>query len=657
MRVHTQKRITRKAAIAAAVLGATLILPGAAVADHDPNNIRNPYTCDPAVPDDCPHFEASFFVRVQNPVKNQNSAVQLSFEQPDRRMPVMRADYYLPAGWRFGGLSTLDASAHATCVAAHNASGQLQQTELLSADTGMLLQVDGRRVDDPTSEDEAINAVADPLLGPGGNSSAIEYGVRNPGGTEGNRFPSVSFLNWNPVGGVDGLGEATLCYHHRNNSSFNSVQTTFIQEAKLTRISSVPGFDWRLSIDVSSVMKDPEADNVRASILRHHLALGALTAGNWHRHPVTNEFQKVPFSRTPLSAGPVTFRADLFTCADGLNQAHATGCDNGTFVGQTLTKVIDITPAPDTTTFDWGKLSGPATPGLCANAVCPLGLVRGTNSLNVTWNQPALVGDQEIRGYALTIAKPGNEASRKFYRLITDPVTPGFNAAVCGPAGGNPSCSFTINLPVQSTDGSTTLLASGKYHLALVTIYSDGRRTDQRCDETVPPLTGEGVDCPAGTPRLNVKPEPGISSWQVLVRPEAWPVAFVETWDDTNNATFDDYTNRLLLVDFALKEAELVIWNTNDDVTSFRAVSNGIIGDNASGSGVIEINNGTNAGATQNWVLAAVADPIFGNATGTFARYDIKNPGLNPPTLGGWPELGAKGCETVDCFVILAGAL
>ncbi|MDX1448421.1 MAG: hypothetical protein R3246_05095 [Acidimicrobiia bacterium] len=664
MTVHSRKRTPRKAAIAAAILGATLILPGSAVASHNPNNIIDHHTCDPASSTGCPTFEANFKVRVQNPTKNAASAVQFQFSQPDRHMPVMKADYYIPTGWRFGGLSNLDPAVQAdgvtpatSCSQVHTGTGQVSRAEILSADTGMLVQINSRRTDNPDDLSEAEESLVNrPVFGPTPNGAAIEYGVRNPGGaSEGNRWPSVSFLNW------DGT-TANLCYHHRNNTTAAPAQT-FLQSATLTRLAGNPDYDWRLSIDVSSVYRNADVKDEQGSIIEHHLALGAITAGNWNKF--MGSPQKVTFSRTPLDPGNYPFQADMFTCAEGLDDSHATGCRNGTYVAQTLLDEVAITPAPDTIRFQAGQVTGPATDGLCFNDYCPLGLIRGESSFEVSWNQPNLVEGQKVKGYALTVARPGNQASRKFFRIITDPDAPGFNAGACGPAGGDPICTFELNFPMQSTDGSTTLTPDKKYHLALVTIYDDGRRTDGLCDEAV----GVGTTCDPNQPKLNVQ-EPGISTWQVLMRTEDWPNAYVEILDDSSNSTFDPVTNRLLLVDYALKEAELVIWNTNGDVTSIRNSSNAIV-PLPTGGGLIEFHSGTSAGSTTNYVVSVVADP-FGGAQGGYVHWNVKNPDLNPPDVAGWAEVNNNnfGCwffdpfgleifvpYSGDCVVFLGGAL
>ena len=639
------KTARRKAALLAVALGACIALPGSAVASHE--TPINHHTCKPGVGEGCPEFELNYFVGAQNAVTDAASSLTFEFSQPDRHMPVMRADYFIPKGWRFGGLSNLDPALKpdgvtpaTSCNDIYAANGQLQNAEALSAATGMRVQVEANR---PFNDDldEAVEPI-DPTLDGAGipiqseEAPPYEYGVRNPGGTDGSRFPSVSFLNWNGT-------SANLCYYHRNNVIDDDIgaPAEFKQAATLTRLAADPNFDWKLSLDVSNVYKNQALRDEQASILQHDLTLPELTTGNFNRNDVTGELSSVPFTKTPTDAGVYTFKGVFSTCSDGLDNTTATGCAGDTFTTKTAEQAIQISPPGSNIRHDFGKITGPFTSGLCFNATCPLGLLEGVTGFDATWSEPALPPGTAVKGYVLVVAEPGNQKSRYFRRIITHPSLsgdPDYSATAC-PAG---VCKTNLQFPLQSTDGSTTLIGDTKYHLALITMYTDGlMRSDGLCDDG----TGPGAVCGPSVPKLKII-QPGISTSQVLMRPDDWPQTFVEVLDDDSNGSYDLVTNRLLFVDYTRQRAEFVIWNTNSKVTVFGTSSQGILGDDDAGLGATVFGSSI-APAAQNWLVSGVTVPGLG-AVGTFLLVDPKNPGVLPPTLAGMPYVNAD----INCPLI-----
>ena len=159
-------------------------------------------------------------------------------------------------------------------------------------------------------------------------------------------------------------------------------------------------------------------------------------------------------------------------------------------------------------------------------------MVRGATSYNATWQEPVMPNGVEVKGYVLVVAEPNKQKTRYFRRIITNPdfaADPDYNASAC--TGG--ACTTPLNFPLQSTDGSSTLLGDGSYHMALITLYTDSiRRSDGRCDDG----TGVGSSCAPTVPKIKVI-DPGVSTWQILMRPDAWPDVFVEPMDDHTPST------------------------------------------------------------------------------------------------------------------------
>lgn len=641
-------------AIALALLGAALILPGSAKADHSPP--INHYTC---TPPNCPGFVVSSSFGVQNPVTDAPSALHFTYGQPDRAMPVIRADYFLPKGWRFGGLSTLRAAQDATDPDAgttptdcndgiFGGGGGVSRAEAITPDTGMRVFVAALR-NNSTTVGHAIDYAGafDPSFTQADAGNQYDYGYRNPGGTvEGSRNPAVVFLDW------DGT-TARLCYYHRNNAIDNDWGSTapqeFIQPATLTRLSGDPQFDWKLSIDVSSVYNNDFNEGEQTSILKHDIGLSEVTAGNWNRHPVTGLPSKAIFSHTPTDPGDYPFRGVFYTCAYGLS-GTGNGCDDGgapgaadDFTSVVKDQIVQISPAANNLRHDFGLMTGAGdfTSRLCNSANCAAGLVLGSNSFTASWKPPALPAGVGVKGYVLVIAEPGNQASRVFKRfVINDPLDPDYDATVCSGTGG--TCSLPLSFPMQSTDGSTTLTGDGKYNLALVTMYTDSlRRSDGVCDNptgATAAARATGVTCAATVPRIKVT-DPGVSTWQVLLRPHAWPNKFIATSGDNNNAPYEPFINRLMLIDWANKKGEFIIWNNNDKVTIYKASSATIIGD-ASMGGLASFFSPSLAGSTVNWRADFVVEPVGSAARGIFTTYDLKNPSVQPIAIAGAPDFG-----------------
>jgi hypothetical protein len=648
----TRSHARRKVVFAMAALGAALTLPGAAVAEPP----KNHHTCDPSAASACPAFEVTTLFGVQNPSTSDYSALTFQFGQPDRRMPVMRADYYIPNGFGFSGLSNLDPAKQSdgitpatSCSDIYSAAGGLEgKAEALSSATSMRAIVGAAR-NDPDEIDQALIATG----------AFTAFGGDTYDFTQ-NR--SVTFLDW------DGT-TARLCYLNRNATITTDygIGGNLVRMATLTRLPGDPNFSWRLSLDVSDIYKDATFRDEVGSILKQDITLAEQTFGNWNRDETTGELSTVPFARTPDVAGNYAFHGVFSTCAGGLDQSTPTGCkDIGAagsaddFTSTSLDQVVQISPPASNIRHDFGKITGPLTPALCLNPYCPLGLVTGQNGFDVTWQEPQLPPGSGVKGYVLVIAEPGKQNTRYFRRIVTNAAysgDPNYSATAC--SGG--TCTTNITFPLQSTDGSYTLLGDGKYDMGLITMYTDTiRRSDSRCDDG----TGPGASCAPSVPRIRVL-EPTISLSQVIIRPDDFPLRFIEHFDDNNgtcncdpNRTFDPVTNRVLLVNFTMKRAEMIIWNTNGLPTIMHGSSNGIIGDNSLG-GITNFASPAIAGATKNWQIAGVVDGgITGEAVGALAIYDLKNPGLQPPAIAGLPTTGNPGlCSEFFGFITFNSSL
>lgn len=655
----SRRRLTRIAGIA---LAAIVALPGIAVADHTDNcpDGRNP----------CTDFDPQLQVSgPENSFTDVPNGLTLRWGQQDHQRPVIDVTWYIPRGWKFApnlvgpGIVAEEENGKAVGDEAETCTELYRDENNHSNDAAAFLST-------PSGAPSAEN-----LFGGVGMTGRINanrvvrfgYVAGSRGSASTSQDPSIAFLDW------DGDTQtARMCmYLYANDpilDHFDNFPGGFVgmpddDDFESSRQHIVPvtlqritdeedplfdEFGWSIHWDLTSVFSDPFLRSHEISINEQLFQLPSISPGNFNVDDFGNP-SGVVFSRSPSTPGNYTIRADFRTCENGMVPADAES-DTGCLLDElsdpvTRLQNFTLTPPPDQIRHEFARITGPQTPSMCFDpdgTLCPLGLELNTDNFDVTWEPPPTAPDVEVLGYALVLGEPQSQKSRVFRRIVTHEDfsdDEGFDPDACseveippeeedGEPTFNTVCSTNFSFPQTSTDGSTILTGSGKYHVALVTIYTSGHRTDGLCDGG-PTDAGQGVACDFNEKPIAIQ-EPGISEWQVLIRPERW-LAFVEPYDDNVFEPSDRIWNRLLLVSFGRQEGEMIIWRNTDSVISFRQRSMLILGSDT-GGGLIQMQSPSLAGSTSNWEISAVWDPFFfGSVFGTFIQYELDDPNLNNP--------------------------
>lgn len=706
MNTRTSK-VRKRARLAMAVLAGALVLPGLAAADH--------FECEPgSTSNACGKFDPQLIAGAEVPFTDTISTLTFRFNQKDEfthDQPVLGVTYLAPKGWQFA-VNSLRASqvsegGHADPVGtepATNCTEVFTGDEVHNDDDSARL----RRADNLSGNVGASANIANSRSG-----DPIDFGYARQGPNEGsgdirNQNPSLAFLGWDSVTeqatlclylyantervaetGVTGsecglLGAAFSCTVEREEARQHLIPITMskVQPGELLDGEDIStDFGWKFDFDLTSFYGHELLRQEEISLLDVLVNIQAQSGGNWHINDVTGLPESIVFSKTPKVAGDYEFRGIFSTCAEGFNATTApTGaaaeslsvsdlCENGALHTTTRSVFQKILNPPSANVLDFGKLTGPAGD----ISINRFGLIRGTNDVTFSWSQPTVPLDETIKGYVLTIAEPGNQDSRHFEYLITNPADGGFDTREpCGPAGDEGTCSLTVTFPL-STIGPDFLSVNGKYDAALITLYEGTNgATDKRSDGLCDDGTGFGTDCPLTDPAFRIDIHrsfdlnrvPGISIWQFMLREKEWPVAFVQPASVSRSGGGPSFQapRHVLLVDFDLRQAEFVLWNALGFEEPFFASSNTIIGDNSAG-GVVSFQSSSMTGHTANWRFDGrilpfggsipnapfiSPDPFFGQpvppdqaqvftqAYGLFVRYDLKGlPGAIPP--GGMP--------------------
>lgn len=664
--------------LAVAVLVGAMAFPGLAVADHT--------TCTPgSTTEPCGAFNPNLVAGAQVAFTDTPSSISYLMTQGDHDQPVLGVQYLVPRGWQFA-VNTLRPAQISEGPNIGNPATQCSQVYL------------GEEND--ADDDSARLGRAENLAGGVGGSAWIEntrpaqvtFGRNRLGPDEGagdirNQNPSLAFLGYNA-----GTGTVSMCmYLYANTDEVSRFDdcfglivfgcTEFHEEARehiipVTMKRVQPGemmgsedislnFGWKIEFDLTSFYATQFLAEEEISMHDLLFYIDALTAGYWHIDDTTGERAWLEFSKTPIAPGNYEFRGIFTTCAQGLDgttspvtetaEAFSVAdlCVNGALTSVTRSVRQEIKHPPSAIVYDWGKLTGPA--GALAG-VPRFGIVRGTNQVTFSWTQPTMAPGERVKGYVLTIARPGDQDSRHFRRVITNPAEVGFDPGICGADGLAATCNLTVNFPL-STLGVDNLSKNGKYNAALVTMYEGGSFTDRRSDGLCDDGTGLGAACPIGDPAFRIETHkafdmdrvPGISTWQFLLREKAWPIAYVQTTTVTRTGGGPSFAapHQVLLVDFALRQGEFVLWNALGFEERFFAPSNLIVGDNAVG-GLVSFQSTSMTGHTDNWrfdgrILPGGGGPVVNGigpalrAFGTFVRYNLKGlPGAIPP--GGLPS-------------------
>jgi len=659
--------------LAVAVLVAAMALPGLAVADHT--------TCTPgSTTDPCNAFNPNLVAGAQVALTDTPSSISYLMTQADHDQPVLGVSYLVPRGWQFA-VNTLRPA-------------QISEGPNIGDPAAQCSEVFIGEEND-ADDDSARLGRAENLAGGVGGSAWIEntrpasvtFGRNRLGPSEGirNQNPALAFLGYNTTtqtasmcmylyANTDDVSRFDDCFglivvgcteaHEEAREHIIPVTLRKVQPGELLSGEDISlNFGWKIDFDLTSFYATQFLFEEGISMRDLLFYIDALTAGFWHIDETTGERAWLEFSKTPKAAGNYEFRGIYATCAQGLDGTTAPGteaaeafsvadlCVNGALTSVSRSVFQEIRHPPSAIVYDWGKLSGPAP----LAATPRFALVRGTNQVPFSWTQPTMAPGERVKGYLLTIARPGDQDSRHFRRIITDPTETGFDATVCGADGLAGTCNITVNFPL-STLGVDYLAKNGKYDVALVTMYEAGAYMDRRSDGLCDDGTELGAICPINDPGFRIETHksfdmnrvPGISTWQLMLREKSWPIAYVETMNvaRTGGGPTFPAPKLVLLVDFSLRQGEVVLWNALGFEERFFAPSNLIIGDNAVG-GLVSFQSSSMTGHTDNWRFDGRILPVGGGplvngigptllAFGTFVRYNLKGlPGAIPP--GGLP--------------------
>lgn len=605
---------------ALALIAVVFALPGVASADH--------LTCTPS---NCPSFVVGMDAKVSFASTDTPSSITFDMSQADEAMPAVQVDYMIPKGWKFGvnqirpgqnpsgAPATSCADVYSSAAPTASAPRALQRAETLGAKVGMKVQIDNNRTIEGDPIDNAAFGYSD--------IAPIEFGYRDPASND-KRSPSVAFLNYDQSAGV-----ARICYYLQNNApgSPPSLRAAYLLEGQLIRIDGDPAFGWRLHLDFADIIKSSWFGTNHGSILLQTLGLEAVTGSRWNRNPVTGQPEAVVFSRTPSTPGAYEFRGIFSSCADGMDLPNtATGCKNNNLFSKTVSETIQITAPAAGGPHGFGRLRGPV--GTSA-VPAGYGLIKG-NAATVSWTQPVVGPDEAIKGYAVVVAEPGNQDSRHFEYLVTNPALetdPNYRE-ICG-ADGAGVCNLQLGFPLAGL--AQPLPPEGLYDVALVTIYRDGHRTDGLCDNG----TAQGATCDPRLPAF-YREGTGISTWRFYITEKPWPNVFQENRGSGATAG-PAYT---LMVDFAEKRAQFIIWATPYAPCGavcqpwweparpgvYSGTDVGIAGDANNGVisfGSLYLNQG------KKWRFDGAIQPNGGNVRGVFTVYDTQYIGVRMPNV------------------------
>jgi hypothetical protein len=588
-----QRRTLGSAKLVLALAALTMALPMAgAHAATDVTNCTPGGASAPNPTTDCPEFSPDFGPTIDKPWTSTATSITYRWDQQAGESNAVAVSFGIPKGWLIAVNSVKASSAYsalatdqANCTAANQSNA-----EVVSSVAGMILR-------SKSGASQSYN---------GTNSKML-------------------FVHWDSLAKT-----ALLCA--RFGSSYNI-------PVLLKQVDGDATYGWTMSMSLDAIARDPA--NVPSggtiatdrTISYFTLGLSSVSAGNWNTD-ATGALSPVVFSRAPFDAEQTAMSADWQVCRDGVRAPGSTpppgqtdpSCNNDYRLSVHAERPLTIMLPPALTyALDFGRLTGPARiagtgSGYGESNPIPVGgysLIRGTQNAVVTWSQPGgkvdgvrqYGPDATVKGYVLVVSNTGDQEGRVFKRFETQafkvdannnvvksggaPVAnPGFQAdGPCGAGGAENSCTTTLKFPMTGVGGHV-LDGNGKYDLALVTIYSDGARTDGLCDDG----TGPGAVCDANRPGHNFV-VPGISTWQFLMRAESYSNAYMEYYltglsgncfhdgkpsqiplplgfppaaedyggfgngiDGCTSANKNVQPRFILLVDYATKKADFIIW-------------------------------------------------------------------------------------------------
>lgn len=487
----------------------------------------------------CPRFDPQLSVSVPTPYAGAPTSLRVAWNQTDHESAAIAARVYLPASWDFDLQDvrpgeTAGGQRAATCADIYDipANGaapfKLPRAEALSASVGLKVRNGDAR-------------------------TGLQYGFTTTGASQ-----SLTFRDWDDV---EQVAHLCLMFTETSSNAVPAAVQTFLLPIDLRRVD--PGDPdaarggWRIDLDLRSIVFSGWAVETAASILYNQsFQFDRVTKGNWNR---SADGDAMPVSVVRVAADPEVSRvlAEFDTCLQGI-------ADHDCRFGDVFTKSVEaevrITPAPDrrvrpfaTITNAGKKIPGAQQQNETGSGIQPEAytIVVGSRRLAVEWMQPIVSRDlPPVKGYELVIAVPDDQLSRHFDRIITSSAygEPADSRLPCGSDGLEETCRLDISFPLN---GERAILpATGKYSVALVTLYSDGMRSDGRCDDR----SSGGVECPPAARPATFIP-PGLSFWQLAIWEDAWPDVYVEVQGGAPSS--------ILLIDYARKSAEFFRWGPN----------------------------------------------------------------------------------------------
>jgi hypothetical protein len=683
----------RRAQLAAAILGAALILPGLSFASR--------YTC--GTTDPCPAPNVSMTAGASQTVADLGSSLSYTYNATSGSAAVPHITYMMPKGWRFAA-GSLRAGAKADGVTPATSCDDIytpgSQRSLQNAE-GIGLTTLTMKI---TSPDDTT----DPVSG--------TYSFRD----------NASFISWDGTTakmclnfysggstGLDGISSDPFGFIPSDAAGLSDL----LFPATLKKLDATSAYGWQMDIDATSFYKNPAAAEYDAEITIMRLTINDQSGGNWNRDQ-NGRLARVLFSRSPLTAGARPVAGTFTGCSQGVDASTASACKNGatTLVTKTSSIVIND-PAETHGLHQFGRISGfgvPSGSGTAALLTPGYTLVRGSSKVNVQWQAPAVTPDDTIRGYVIAIAVPGDKASEVFVYKITQPFevdannnpvldgtgnpipVAGSDASACDGTG---KCSAQLSFPMTGIGGHV-LDGNNKYDVALVTIYADGHRSDGKIDPhdattgaAICPGGAEAVRCGDGDTNtgaaFRVDPTgdsyagdrtPGTSIASLFVASKSWGGAFVETDSFNFTGKGGTYTapKFLLLTNLATKEGQFVDYRPAVGAPAkvyYGASNTSVSPDGVNGE--LSFGNLNLTGGRQTFQFSGCVSPDLGcpswdagsntdgpdfhEAAGVFMLFDPKNVGVNPGAITVPPNpsriINGAGMPGADAFAFAGYAV
>lgn len=535
-------------------------------------------------------------------------AVDLTFDQADGQAPTVDVVYRMPREWQFSFKSLRPAHKPAPFGSPPGTvtPPATSCSDLMTVGTGRLPQemssaevigwpyvrgeIDATRSGVDTNRVDLSQAGTGPGRSPG--TPYVSWGDNSRFGIPGSN--RLGFLNWDDV-----TQTARVCLYlytddgrldRQNGATWDYSARTHLFEGRIRLTADA----WELSFDLRSFYRNPHLQAQHLMITSMLLHISPLSSGKWNPAPVT-------VSSTPMNTGVYARRGQYQTCHLDSSVASLP-CAAGS------EQVVNITQ-----TFRIGLVEGIVHPFARLTRPANMSIVNGSSEVRVTWRQAAAPFGHTVKGYVLAVSYPGDESSRHFVYEITDPelrVAAGepWQTNPCGNNGDREECEILLRFPMTSTISGKMLSLNRKLSFSLVTVYRDGHRTDERCDDG----SALGVACAPADAGFVIE-RPGFSASELFITARRWPAIFFDPGSLTTPTA-------VLFVDFTAKRGQFVVWNTGSPYEQiYVATSNHIVGDDATG-GVVSFSSALDANS--NWAFNGVTAATA--ARGMLTTFDLK---------------------------------